>query len=160
MSPRNSPLPLLERRAIEAEMLLRVFDAACVNVGPEQARLILEQAVDSAARAAGRTFAQGSPGGRPSLAHFATILERWQEGGVLDITGVLLDEAGLSFAVTRCGYVQRYADLGVPAQLCTVFSCRRDAAFAEGYSPQLRLERPETLAQGQAACRFVFSWQP
>ena len=160
MSPRNPRPPLLERRAIEAELLLRVFDAACAHAGPEQARLILEQAVDSAALDAGRAFARGAPGGRPSLAHFATILERWQEGGVLEITGVRLDEASLSFAVTRCGYVQRYADLGVPAPLQAIFSCRRDAAFAEGYSPRLGLERPETIAQGHAACRFVFSWRP
>ena len=83
-----------------------------------------------------------------------------QEGGVLDIRDIRQDQTALRFTVTRCGYVQRYADLGVPAHLCAVFSCRRDAAFAEGYSPHLAMERQETIAEGHAACRFVFRWLP
>jgi len=151
---------LLERRAIEAEMLLRVYAAACESVGPEQAQSILKQAVDSAALAAGRLFALAAPQGGPSLAHFATVLDRWQEGGTLDIKDIRQDASSLSFAVTRCGYVERYADLGVPAHLHTVFSCRRDQAFAKGYSPHLVMERQQTLAEGHAACRFVFRWRP
>jgi hypothetical protein len=160
MSRPGATIPMLERRAIEAELLLRVFDAASASVGPEQARRILEQAVDSAALAAGRAFARTAPGGGPSLAHFSLVLDQWREGGVLDLGDIRLEKDSLSFAVTRCGYAQRYAELGVPAQLCTVFSCRRDAAFAAGYSPHLRLERPETIAQGHAACGFVFRWRP
>lgn len=160
MSTPGKGIPLLERRGIEAELLLRVYKAACDNVGPEAALNVLEQAVDSAALDAGRLFALAAPEGGPSLAHFATVLERWQEGGVLDIKDIRLEASSLSFCVTRCGYVQRYAELDVPAQLCTVFSCRRDAAFAAGYSPHLRMERPETMAEGHSACRFVFRWQP
>ncbi len=160
MSKPGTGVPLLERRAIEAEMLLRVHNAACLSVGPEAALRILEQAVDSAALAAGRLFALSAPQGGPSLAHFATVLDRWQEGGTLDIKDIRLDDSSLRFAVTRCGYVQRYVDLGVPAQLCAVFSCRRDAAFAEGYSSHLCMERPETIAVGHAACGFVFHWLP
>ncbi|OGR34531.1 MAG: hypothetical protein A2051_08280 [Desulfovibrionales bacterium GWA2_65_9] len=160
MTPVGTSLSLLERRAIEAEMLLRVFDAASASVGPERAQRILEQAVDSAALAAGQAFASTALQGGPSLAHFALVLERWQEGGVLDIRDIRQDQTALRFTVTRCGYVQRYADLGVPAHLCAVFSCRRDAAFAEGYSPHLAMERQETIAEGHAACRFVFRWLP
>ncbi|MBU1040619.1 MAG: L-2-amino-thiazoline-4-carboxylic acid hydrolase [Proteobacteria bacterium] len=160
MTAPGTGIPLLERRAVEAEMLLRVYAAASASLGAEQARKILEQAVDSAALAAGRAFALAAPAGEPSLAHFATVLERWQEGGVLDIKNIRLDTDSLSFDVTRCGYVQRYADLDVPTQLRTVFSCRRDAAFAEGYSPHLLLKRPKTIAEGHAACGFVFLWQP
>ena len=160
MSQPGTGVPLLERRAIEAEILLRVYEAACVSVGPEAALRILEQAVDAAALAAGRQFALTAPLAAPSLAHFATVLDRWQEGGTLDIRDIRLDDSSLRFAVTRCGYAQRYAELGVPTQLRTVFSCRRDATFAEGYSPHLCMERPETIAAGHAACGFVFSWLP
>lgn len=160
MSAPGAAIPLLERRAIEAELLLRVFDAASASLGPRQARLIVEQAVDAAALAAGQAFARSAPGGRPSLEHFATVLERWQEGGVLDIRDIRLDKTSLSFCVTRCGYVEKYREMGLPQPLHSLCSCRRDAAFAEGYSPRLGLERPETIAQGHAACRFVFSWRP
>jgi hypothetical protein len=121
---------------------------------------MLEQAVDAAALAAGRQFARGAPQGVPSLAHFATVLDRWQEGGVLDIRNIRLDQQALSFEITRCGYAQRYADMGVPAHLRTVFSCRRDAAFVEGYSARLAMDRPDTIAEGCSSCGFVFRWQP
>lgn len=160
MSPGGNAPSLLERRAIEAEMLLRVYDAASASHGPAAALRVLEQAVDAAALAAGRQFALGAPLGGPSLAHFATILDRWQEGGVLDIRHVRLDEKALSFEVTRCGYAQRYAHMGVPKHLRTVFSCRRDAAFVEGYSARLSMERPDTIAEGHSSCGFVFRWQP
>jgi hypothetical protein len=159
MAAPGNGIPLLERRAIEAELLLRVYAAASASLGPELARGILEQTVDSAALAAGQAFALAAPQGVPSLAHFATVLERWQEGGVLNIMDIRQDADSLGFTVARCGYVERYANLGVPANLRTVFSCRRDAAFAQGYSPQLLLERPQTIAEGHAACRFVFRWQ-
>lgn len=160
MAAPGTGISLLERRTIEAELLLRVYAAASASLGPQQVLGILEQAVDSAALAAGQAFALAAPQGRPSLAHFATVLELWQQGGTLNITDIRLDADSLGFTVTRCGYVERYADLGVPAQLRAVFSCRRDVAFAEGYSPHLVLERPQTIAQGHKACCFVFRWQP
>lgn len=106
MAAPGNGIPLLERRAIEAELLLRVYAAASASLGPQQ------------------------------------------------------DADSLGFTVARCAYVERYIDLGVPAHLHAVFSCRRDAAFAEGYSPQMLLERPQTIAEGHKACGFVFRWQP
>jgi len=159
MSTTGKGLPLLERRAIEAELLLRVYNAACENAGPQAALRILEQAVDAAALDAGRLFALAAPKGGPSLVHFATVLERWQEGGVLDIDDIRLDASGLSFAVTRCGYVEKYREMGLPQPLHSLCSCRRDAAFAAGYSPHLLMDRPKTIAEGHTACLFAFRWQ-
>lgn len=150
-------VPMIERRAIEAELLLRVHAAAMRRHGPQAARELLEEAVDASARVAGRAFAASAPHG-PSLEHFATVLERWREGGVLRIEDVRLEQGLLSFSVSRCGYMERYAELGVPPELRAVLSCRRDLGFAEGYSARLRLERPETLGEEGTRCRFTFHW--
>lgn len=153
-------VPMIERRTMEAELMLAIHRAAVAKVGPEQARAILEAAIDESARAAGRAFAASASAesGGPCLAHFATVLERWKQGGVLVIEDVRLTSSELTFRVTRCGYMERYAALGVPPELRTVFSCRRDQGFAEGYSANLRMVRPETIGEGGECCRFAFLW--
>lgn len=150
-------VPMIERRAMEAELLLRVYAAAARKHGAEAGLRLLEAAIDDTARAAGAAFAAVAPEG-PSLEHFATVLDRWREGGVLAIEDVRLEPGLLSFSVTRCGYMERYAEMGVPPELRTVFSCRRDSGFTEGYSPRLRMERPETIGEGAKRCRFAFHW--
>jgi len=154
----QTALPMIERRAIEAQILLRVYQATLERFDADTARGLLEAAIDADAHGSGRAFAAAAPGGIPTLAHFATVLDRWREGDVLRLDHIELTERRLSFSVTRCGYVERYTALGIPAELHGVLSCRRDQAFAAGYSPQLRMHRPDTLAKGAAACGFVFEW--
>lgn len=151
-------MPLIERRAVEAELLMRVYDAARVQHGYEAALGILKRVVDQAAFEAGQAFAAEAPGSGPSLKHFATVVARWRAGGVLDIEDIQQTPGGLSFSVTRCGYMQMYEKMGIPHEFHAIFSCRRDAAFAEGYSSCLRLERPLVIGQGGKTCEFRFFW--
>lgn len=151
-------IPLLARRRIEAGVLVRVYDALEERIGEEAALQVIGEAVEAAALDAGREFAAGA-GGAPSLAHFATVLERWREGEALRIEEVRLTPETLEFRVTRCAYVELYASLGLSPRLAHALSCRRDAAFARGYFPGLAMERSPTLAEGAPACRFCFRWR-
>ena len=151
-------LPLIDRRAIEAELLMRVYEVERLQHGQEVALTLLKRVVDQAAYEAGQGFARQAPGGVPSIEHFATVVEHWSAGGVLDIHGATLTPGGLSFSVVRCGYMQRYQEMGIPFEFHSVLSCRRDAAFAEGYSSCLRLERPLVIGQGGKTCEFRFFW--
>ncbi len=36
-------------------------------------------------------------------------------------------------------------------------SCGRDAVFAEGFNPDIRMERTRTIMQGAAFCDFRFN---
>jgi len=152
-------IPLLARRRIEAEILARVYESLVPRLGEETALEAIGDAVEAAAEAAGRDFAAAAPGG-PSLAHFATVLDRWTEGGSLELREVQLAEETLEFAVTRCAYADLYRSLGLPPALGYALSCRRDAAFARGYHPALALDRSATLAEGSPACRFRFRLVP
>lgn len=152
-------LPLIARRGVEAQLMARVYAEAVPRLGEDAAMDVLNAAIDSAAREAGAAFAAKAPGGVPSLEHFAGVLTLWQTGGALSIADALLEDGVLSFRVTRCGYMEFYQELGIPAVLHATLSCRRDAAFAAGYAPQLVLDRPETISAGHAACLFRFRWQ-
>jgi hypothetical protein len=152
-------IPLSTRRAVEAEMLCRVYAAATPRLGREAALELIGAAVDDAAREAGKGFAAKAPGGKPCLTHFADVLGLWTAGGALSISCVENDGNCLSFRVDRCGYMAMYKDLGIPEELHPVLSCRRDAAFAEGYSRHLRFSRPQAISDGSECCRFRFTWE-
>lgn len=153
-----STIPMLARRAFEAELMQRIYAEATSRLGQEAALDLLGAAIDQAAREAGQAFAAKAPGGVPNLMHFAQVLDLWQAGGALSLADIRLGSDRLSFTVTRCGYMETYRGLGIPARLHATLSCRRDAAFAAGYSPHLRLERPQVISEGASACLFRFSW--
>ncbi|OIN99681.1 MAG: hypothetical protein AUJ49_10740 [Desulfovibrionaceae bacterium CG1_02_65_16] len=152
-------VPMNARRAIEAELAKRIFEAALPSLGEAGALAILNAAIDGAAFEAGRAFAAKAPGGAPSLEHFAGVLDLWRAGGALDIADIKRTDETLGFTVTRCGYMEMYAEMGLPRELFATLSCRRDAAFATGYSPKLSLERPKTISEGAACCLFRFLWR-
>jgi len=154
-----SSIPMFSRRAIEAELALRIYNTATTRLGQQAALEVLNAAIDEAAYAAGRAFAAMAPGA-PSLEHFAKVLDLWQAGGALSIADILLEPDHLSFTVTRCGYMEMYREMDIPRELHATLSCRRDAAFAAGYSPHLKLERPQTLSEGAPSCLFSFRWLP
>lgn len=154
-----SVIPLKARRAIEAELALRVYSAALPSLGREAALNILNDAIDEAARTAGQAFASRAPYSTPSLAHFSQVLHIWQTGGALTIENIERGADHLCFSVTRCGYMEMYREMGLPTVLHPTLSCRRDMAFAEGYSSRLRMERPQTLSEGAKSCLFRFCWQ-
>lgn len=161
MGPDLASIPMIHRRAIEAEMLVRVYRSTASRFGKEVAISVLNAAIDEAALEAGRAFAARSPhGGAPSLEHFSQVLELWKSGGALDIADIERNDQALSFRVVRCGYIDVYRERALPPELYSTLSCRRDAAFARGYSPHLKMERPQTISEGADSCLFLFRWIP
>jgi hypothetical protein len=151
-------MTLLQRRRLEAGVFKLVFDVLAERWGRELALEVIGQAVEKDARTAGESFAARAPDG-PGLEHFATILERLAQGGALELDQVELEPGRFSYCVTRCRYVEQYTEMGIDRELAYTLSCRRDAAFARGYHPDLLMERPATLARDQDECRFLYTWR-
>lgn len=148
----------IDRRRIEAEIMADTYAVLINRMSEAQALEIIREATATAARRAGTHFAKAAPDG-PNLQHFATVVNLWRAGGALNIEGEALEGNVFRLTVTRCGYAELYMkDMGLPSPLAEALSCSRDAAFAAGYSPRIRLERPETIAGGAACCEFVFRW--
>jgi len=148
----------LQRRRLEAGVFKLVFEVLVDMQGRHVALEAIGRAVEKDARAAGASFAAQAPHG-PSLEHFATILDRLSQGGALELDQVELDSGRFAYRVTRCRYLEQYAGMGIDRELAYTLSCRRDAAFAQGYHPALVMERDSTLAQDQGQCRFVYTWR-
>jgi len=57
--------------------------------------------------------------------------------------------------VTRCGYAELYQNMGI-LELGYCLSCSRDEPFTQGFNPQIRLFRNQTIMQGASFCDFRF----
>lgn len=153
----NAP-PLIEQRAIEAQIFRAFYLTLSAKAGKTAALAAVAEAVEALGLAAGQAFAATAPNG-PSFDHFATILDIWRASGALEVENARQTGRELTFTVTRCAYVERYRTMGLPEELVGLVSCGRDEPFARGYSPKLALERPQTLATGAPGCAFRFTWR-
>lgn len=149
---------MLGRRCIEAAMLAEVYAVLLAREGRDAALAVIEETIRKAAWQAGRAFAATAPAG-PGLEHFAAVTGMWQAGGALTIENVRREKDRFAFDVTRCRYAESYREMGLPEELVTRISCLRDGAFVAGYSDNLRLSRPETIASGASRCPFTFTWE-
>ncbi|MGE0228544.1 MAG: L-2-amino-thiazoline-4-carboxylic acid hydrolase [Dehalococcoidia bacterium] len=150
-------LSLLQRRGIEAEVLIPLIRRLEVELGPERAHQIARETIDDIAREQGRAVAEGL--GRSDLVGFHEVRDTWSgAGGDLTIETLREDGERLEFNVTRCRFAELYERLGA-RDLGFLLSCGRDFTLSEGYSPDLELERTQTIMQGAPFCDFRYRYR-
>lgn len=145
---------VLTRRETEARILIPIIEALGTAFGREAVIAVIRETIIDIARAQGRDLADDF--GCDSAA-FLETLEFWKQDGALEIDVLRDDGRYLDFNVTRCRYAEMYRDLGVP-ELGAVLSCNRDFALVEGFNPDARLVRDDTIMQGCAACTFRYDF--
>ncbi len=148
---------VLVRREIEARILAPVIEALAAEFGRERVLEIVRRVVVEIARRQGRELA-GQLGGN-SLQHFAAGKEPWTRNGALQIQPVRETETAYEFNVTRCRYAEMYRALGIP-ELGRILSCGRDGSLGEGFNPELRLTRTQTIMEGAPCCDFRYRLEP
>ena len=150
----DTTIPLLRIREIQAGLAGRIFEALARHVGTQKARSIFQEAIEEDARAAGSNLARDR--GRNDLETFADVIrEVWARDGALELEDLAIRGSVLTFRVVRCRYAEMYARLGLQ-DLGTILSCARDAAFAQGFNPSFRMERPRIIMAGEPCCEFRF----
>jgi len=142
----------LERRKIEAGVLIPMVQAFQRAVGKERANEIAREVILELARKDGARWAQqfGS-----DLAAMQQVIDIWAAGGSLDIEPIHKSLDRLDFNVVRCRYAEFYKELGLP-ELGYLFHCNRDFGMVEGFSPGLTLRRTQTIMEGARYCDFRF----
>lgn len=153
----NLNLTLLQRREIEAQIVGPILRAVALEIGTDKALELVRGVISDLARRSGSELALGL--GEATLNAFALGLDRWKEGGALEIDLLEQTSERLSFNVTRCRYAEMYLALGL-ADLGASLSCQRDFALVEGFNPAISLERSQTIMQGAPFCDFRFRHQP
>lgn len=153
---KEQPVSQISRRLIEAELYGQLYETMKEELGHEKALKIIKANLSNSAFEAGRAFA--SKAEKPSLEHFATVVEIWKKGDAINVEDISIHENRLNIRVTRCYYQESYRKMGLPEELCRILSCSRDEPFAKGYSDKLQMKRATTLAEGGDCCPFEFIW--
>ena len=153
MDPEKTRLPLLQQREIEARIVGPILRAFAEEVGHDRALEIVGGVIRELARESGAELARTL--GEASLSAFARSLDRWREGGALEIQVIEQSPDRLSFDVTRCRYAEMYQAFGL-ADLGASLSCQRDFALAEGFNSEIELTRTQTIMGGASFCDFRF----
>ena len=146
-------IPWIERRKIEARVLVPVVKAFQAELGKERASAIVRKALDAAGRDLGRAASALLPGS--PIEKMAAILPVAAGGDALDVEVVKQTPEAFEFNVTGCRYAEFFKELDEP-ELGYLLACEGDFAATEGLSPDLELTRTQTIMQGASHCDFRY----
>jgi L-2-amino-thiazoline-4-carboxylic acid hydrolase-like protein len=153
MADESPRLTLLQQREIEARIVGPLVRAVAAELGEEKALALVRGVISDLARQSGGELARWL--GAATLEAFAQGLDRWSEGGALEIELIEKSAERLDFNVVRCRYAELYRALGL-ADLGSSLSCQRDFALVQGFNPEVRLTRTQTIMEGAPFCDFRF----
>ncbi len=148
---------VLKRREIEARILAPVINALAAEFGRERVVEIAKRVIVEIARQQGKALADQVGG--DSLLHFVSGKDPWVKGDALQVEVLEATDTTYHFNVTRCRYAEMYLALGIP-ELGSVLSCGRDYALGEGFNPNLKLTRTQTIMEGAPFCDFRYRMDP
>jgi hypothetical protein len=147
-------LSLLERRRIEAGVLVPVIRALQKEFGEEAVNRVVGQAIKDVARAQGEEVRR-----RANIQTIGDLKHRMKRGpiaeGALIVDIVEDDDTRFGFNVTRCKFVEMYEEMGA-GDLGFLLSCNRDFASFEGMAPGLEFDRTQTRMEGAPHCDFRY----
>jgi len=160
METSNPPPPdylnavgLLNRREIEARLLIPLIKAFSDELGYEQTLEIIRKVIRDIAYQQGVQLANSLESN--DLEHFATVQEGWKKDNAIQTEVLEQTKKKFAFNVYRCRYAEMYTHLGIP-ELGKMLSCDRDFPLIEGYNPKIRLKRTQTIMEGADICDFCF----
>jgi hypothetical protein len=146
-------LTLLERRRIEAGVLVPLIRAFQQELGEERANAIARRVVVGIAEQQGRENAARR--GRDDLLAFSENMQAFSGGGALEIEMLERNEQRVGFNVRRCRFAEMYREMGA-GDLGFLLSCNRDASNISGFNPTIDFTRTQTIMQGAAFCDFRY----
>ena len=146
---------VLTRREVEARIMAPIIDALGEKFGREEVVEVVREAIVNLSRQQGGELADAMGG--KGCGAFESSLQYWTKDEALKLDVLEQNETTLNFNVVRCRYSEMYRDLGIP-ELGAVFSCNRDYALIEGFNPDARLTRTQTLMEGKSHCDFRYEF--
>jgi hypothetical protein len=147
------PISHLQRRKIEGRVLLPFIEACREKFGDAATRELVITTIRQLAVEDGARWADTY--GR-DLASLKTVADEvWAGGGSLEVDMLAAGDDRLDFNVTRCRYAEFYKERGL-TELGYLLHCNRDFAMIDGFNPDLKLTRSQTVMEGASHCDFRF----
>ena len=150
-------IPVIERVKIQAQVLVPLVKALQAALGEERANAIVREALGDVYRRLGEQWWQAKQS-RHLGENMASAFASFAKGDALDYNVRAQSEDTFEIDVTGCRYAQFYKELGEP-ELGFLLVCSSDFPFAEGFGPEIKLTRTQTIMQGATHCDFRYKRQ-
>ena len=148
-------IPVIEQAKIQARVLIPLLKALQGELGEERANAIVRKALGDMYRKLGERWWRAQ--GASSLGNnMASAFDNYAAGDALDYEVVKQAPDAFEINVTGCRYAQFYKELGVP-DLGFLLVCGSDFPVAEGFGPDIKLTRTQTIMQGASHCDFRYT---
>ena len=155
---RRARLPMsvsvIEQAKIQAQVLVPLVKALQAELGEARANALVRKALGDLYRGFGEEFwktKNETDLGNAVSSAFKTYAR--DDALAYDVVEQTADT--FAFDVTRCAYAEFYKALGAP-ELGFLLVCTADFATAEGFGPDIRLTRTQTIMQGASHCDFRY----
>jgi len=155
---RRARLPMsvsvIEQAKIQAQVLVPLVKALQAELGEARANALVRKALGDLYRGFGEEFwktKNETDLGNAVSSAFKTYAR--DDALAYDVVEQTADT--FAFDVTRCAYAEFYKALGEP-ELGFLLVCTADFATAEGFGPDVRLTRTQTIMQGASHCDFRY----
>jgi L-2-amino-thiazoline-4-carboxylic acid hydrolase len=142
-------IPVIEQAKIQAQVLVPLIKALQAELGEERANALVRKTLGDVYRRLGEQWWRARKS-RDVGGNMASAFAAFARGDAIDYSVHAQSQDTYEIDVTRC--------LGEP-ELGFLLVCSVDFPFAEGFGPDIKLTRAQTIMQGASHCDFRYRRQ-
>jgi hypothetical protein len=150
-------IPVIEQAKIQAQVLVPLVKALQAELGKERANALVRKALGDVYRRLGEQWWQAKESTHVGE-NMALAFASFAKGDAAKYNVRAQSQDTYEIDVTGCRYAQFYRKLGEP-ELGFLLVCSSDFPFAEGFGPDIKLTRTQTIMQGASHCDFRYRRQ-
>jgi hypothetical protein len=157
-------ITVIEQAKIQAQVLVPLIKALQAELGEARANSLVRKALGETYRRHGEEFWRAKNEknlGKANLGKInlgktmASAFATYARDDALDYRVVTQSQDAFEIDVTGCRYAEFYKELGEP-ELGFLLVCSADFDTAEGFDPDIKLTRTQTIMQGAGHCDFRY----
>jgi hypothetical protein len=145
---------VIQQAKIQAQVLVPLVKTLQAELGEERANALVRKALSDTYRRHGEEFWRKKNENNIGKA-IASAFATYARDDALEYKTVEQSSDAFAFDVTGCRYAEFYKELGEP-ELGFLLVCTADFATAEGFGPDIKLTRTQTIMQGATHCDFRY----
>jgi hypothetical protein len=143
-------IPVIQQAKIQAQVLVPLVKALQPELGEERPNALVRRTLGDIYCRYGEEFCRTK--NEKNLGNvIASALSTFAREDALDYRVREQSQDAYEIDVTRCRYAEFYKELGEP-ELGFLLVCSADFTMADGFGPDIKLSRTQTIMQGARAC--------
>ncbi|MHC4051736.1 L-2-amino-thiazoline-4-carboxylic acid hydrolase [Bradyrhizobium sp. 25ACV] len=151
-------ISVIEQAKIQAQVLVPLVKALQAELGEARANTLVRKALGDLYRGFGEEFWKAKNQGESEAdlgKAVSSAFKTYSRDDALAYDVIEQSHDAFAFDVKRCAYAEFYKALGEP-ELGFLLICTADFATAEGFGPDIKLTRTQTIMQGASHCDFRY----